>query len=101
MPPEAPPTPRAHRIAHALTAAFTPVLLEVEDDSARHAGHAGAAPGGETHFSVTVVSESFTGLSRIDRSRILHATLQAEFESGLHALSLKLSSPDEFASKKS
>lgn len=95
------PTTRASRITEALNVAFRPVALKVQDDSARHAGHGGAAPGGETHFSVAIVSEMFTGLSRVARSRIIHSALQSEFDTGLHALSLSLSSPDDMPSKKS
>ncbi len=91
---------RAGRIAARLTEAFQPIALKVQDDSVKHAGHAGAAPGGETHFTVTVVSERFSGLNRVDRSRIIHSALQTEFATGLHALSLNLSSPNEMPSKK-
>jgi len=70
-----------------------PETLEVVDDSARHAGHAGAAPGGETHYNVTIVSQAFDGLSRVQIQRTIHMVLADEFESGLHALSLKASAP--------
>jgi BolA protein len=69
--------------------------LEIQDDSARHSGHAGAAPGGETHFTVTIVSDAFSSLSRVARSRAVHAALKDEFEAGLHALSLRLCAPHE------
>jgi BolA protein len=69
------------------------------DDSARHAGHAGAAPGGETHFTLKIISERFSGLSRVARSRAVHETLGEEFQTGLHALSLELRSPGEAGSK--
>ena len=86
---------RIARMETVLTQSFSPTILRVEDDSARHAGHAGARDGGETHYSITIVSEKFTNLSRVDRSRIVHNVLTREFELGLHALSLKLRSPDE------
>jgi BolA protein len=92
---------RAARMKDLLNAAFAPLRLEVQDDSARHAGHAGAAPGGETHFTVRIVSESFAGLSRVERSRAVNHTLAVEFETGLHALSLELRSPAEVLSKNS
>jgi BolA protein len=76
---------------------FTPVLLQIEDDSARHAGHAGAAPGGETHYRVLMVSAAFSGMSRIARSRRVHAALGGEFAGGLHALTLSLRTPAEHA----
>jgi len=88
---------RADRIAALLTQHFPPTLLRVTDDSARHAGHAGASPGGETHYSVLLVAEAFAGLSRVDRSRAAHAVLEAEFASGLHALALTLRTPAEHA----
>jgi BolA protein len=70
-------------------------VLEVQDDSHLHAGHAGAAPGGETHYSVRLVSPAFAGLGRLARSRAVHATLADEFAGGLHALALKLQAPGE------
>ncbi|MBS0561610.1 MAG: BolA family transcriptional regulator [Proteobacteria bacterium] len=86
---------RAARIEASLAAAFSPAALSVTDDSARHAGHAGARPGGETHYSVLMVSEAFRGQSRVARSRAVHEALAAEFEGGLHALALRLLTPEE------
>ncbi len=86
---------RADRIRTALTAGFAPIRLEVVDDSQSHAGHAGAAPGGETHYNVLLVSESFTGMNRVARSRAVHAALDPEFRAGLHALALTLRAPAE------
>ena len=88
-------TDRQARMDATLRAAFTPLHLAIEDDSSRHAGHAGATPGGETHYTVTIVSEKFAGLSRVARSRAVHAALDAEFASGLHALALTLRAPGE------
>ena len=92
---------RAEQIRRALTSAFAPDILEVVDDSARHAGHAGSTAAGETHFKVSVVAEHFAGLSRVERSRQVHQVLASEFAGGLHALSLMLRSPDEINSQKS
>ena len=86
---------RAERMEGLLRAAFAPGFLVVEDESARHAGHAGARPGGETHYRVALVSASFEGSSRVERQRAVHAALRAEFATGLHALSLVLRTPDE------
>jgi len=80
-----------------LSAAFAPAEVTILDDSHRHAGHAGAAPGGETHYTIQVVSPVFAGQSRVARSRAVHAALAGEFGSGLHALSLKLLTPEEAA----
>lgn len=90
-------TPRASRIDAIIRRDFTPEALRITDDSARHAGHAGAAPGGETHYSVLVVSGAFHGLTRIARSRAVHAALAGELSCGLHALALTLRTPEEQA----
>lgn len=86
---------RAERIHATLAIAFPPAEVAVQDDSHRHAGHAGARPEGETHFSVVVVSPAFAGMTRVARSRAVHAALAAEFESGMHALALRLLTPEE------
>jgi BolA protein len=99
-------TRRIDRIEATLRAAFDPIVIEVVDDSHRHAGHAGAVahkPGaaatdGETHYSVFLVSASFSGKSRVERSRAVHATLANELAGGLHALALKLQTPEEHTS---
>jgi BolA protein len=78
-----------------LSAAFAPEALTVTDESARHAGHTGARPGGETHFDVRIVSAQFDGISRVERQRRIYAVLDAEFKRGLHALSLKALTPSE------
>ena len=88
---------RSERIRLALEAAFPAARVEVQDDSHHHAGHAGAAPEGETHFSVLAVSPAFAGMNRLARSRAVHAALAAEFGGGLHALSLRLLTPEEAA----
>lgn len=90
-------TSRADRIRTALEAAFAPAQVTVDDDSHRHAGHAGARPQGETHYTVAVISPAFAGQSRVARSRAVHAALAAEFADGLHALALRLATPEEAA----
>ena len=92
-------TDRADRIAATLTARFAPTFLRVTDDSARHAGHAGAAPGGQTHYTVQMVSAAFEGMPRLARSRAVHAALATEFAGGLHALALTLRTPAEQAAQ--
>lgn len=86
---------RRERILAKLTQAFTPEKLNVVDDSARHAGHAGASPEGETHFNVEIVAATFCGQSRVAMQRAVMDALQSEFESGLHALSIKARPPTE------
>jgi BolA protein len=88
-------TQRADRMRLTLEARFQPALLEITDDSASHAGHAGASPGGETHYSMHMVSAAFSGMSRVARSRAVHEALAGEFSTGLHALALRLQSPEE------
>tara|TARA_R100000501_G_C2539757_1_gene59029 strand:- start:78 stop:305 length:228 start_codon:yes stop_codon:yes gene_type:complete len=68
---------------------FSPTLLNVTDDSARHAGHAGAQPGGETHYNVEIESTAFAGKTRVEMQRAVNSALKEEFDSGLHALSIK------------
>ena len=87
--------PVANRLRDALQQRFLPERLEITDDSARHAGHAGAHPGGESHFTVTIVSSAFAGLSRVERQRQVHAALAQELAGPVHALSVKASAPGE------
>ncbi|HYZ64064.1 MAG TPA: BolA family protein [Acetobacteraceae bacterium] len=86
---------RAARIETVLRHQFAPTILEVVDDSAKHAGHSGARPEGETHYSVLVVSDRFAGLGRVARHRLVNEALAAEFGGGLHALALTLKAPGE------
>jgi BolA family transcriptional regulator, general stress-responsive regulator len=74
---------------------FAPARLDITDDSARHEGHAGARPGGETHFSVVIVSSAFAGLGRVARQRLVYETLAAELAGGVHALALTTLAPGE------
>ncbi|MEM9055718.1 MAG: BolA family protein [Pseudomonadota bacterium] len=83
---------RSQRIHDSLTEVFAPSALEVIDDSHKHAGHAGARPEGETHYTVKIVAPAFEGLSRVAVQRAVMDALKAEFETGLHALSIKASS---------
>ena len=70
-------------------------MLDVLDESSAHAGHAGSSPEGETHFRVRLVSDAFSGRSRVDRHRMVNQALHEEFAMGLHALALDLKTPDE------
>lgn len=86
---------RYQRIISLLTQELHPILLELRDDSARHAGHAGAAPGGQTHFNLVIRSEKFAGLSKVKRHQYIYRLLDQEFKSGLHALSISALTPEE------
>jgi BolA protein len=86
---------RAKRMETLLNAQFAPQSLLVEDQSAMHAGHAGARPGGQTHYRLMLVSQAFAGLSRVERQRLVYQSLREEFDTGLHALSLDLKTPEE------
>lgn len=98
------PISRADRIRAALTQSFAPSVLDVQDDSAHHAGHAGAQAGGQSHYSVLLVSTAFAGVNRVARSRAVHAALAAEFgpaeQGGMHALALTLRTPEEHGTVK-
>lgn len=74
-----------------ITQALKPDLLEIENESYKHSSGKGA----ESHFKVLVVAHQFTGLSRVQRQRVIHDLLADEMKNGIHALSLRLLSPDE------
>jgi BolA protein len=85
----------ADSIKTKLTTALSPSKMEIEDESHKHAGHAGWQPGGETHFRVRVTSDAFTGKSRVERHRLVHGALQEELATRVHALALELKAPDD------
>jgi BolA protein len=85
----------AETIRDKLTARFAPTRLVISDESHRHAGHAGARPGGETHFAVTIVASAFAGLNRVARQRLVYQTLADELGNRIHALSLTTLAADE------
>ena len=78
-----------------LTEAFTPRSLNVVDESHQHEGHAGARPGGQTHFRVYIVSEAFKGKTRIDRHRMINQVLADDLAAGVHALAIHATAPGE------
>ena len=82
------------RIVARLTA-LKPDLLDVVDESDRHAGHPGARDGGGTHYRIRVVSAQFERKSRVERHRLIYDLLTAEFADGLHALALVTKAPGE------
>jgi BolA protein len=75
--------------------AFAPESLCVEDESHRHEGHAGHRPGGEIHFRVNIVSQAFRGKSRLERHRMINATLAGELAGGVHALVIHATAPGD------
>lgn len=83
------------RIESKLQEAFSPTYLKVEDESHLHVGHAGHKPGGESHFHVTIISPVFQNLNRVHRHQRVYACLEEELKNGVHALSLKVLSPEE------
>lgn len=84
------------RIREKLAQALQPSTLEIVNDSSRHAGHMGDDGSGESHFRVTVVSGLFTGKNRVERQRMVYDLLAEELRGGIHALSLKAITPDEY-----
>lgn len=94
--------PVATIIRRKLTDALAPSRLEIEDDSARHAGHhheggVDGRPGGESHLNLHVVSAAFEGKGRVERQRMVNALLAEELAGPLHALSIRALAPDEDA----
>ena len=82
------------RIETILRRRFAPLHLEIRDDSARHAGHAGAAAGGG-HFDVVVVSAAFAGKPLLDRHRMVNDALREMIGREIHALGLRTLAPGE------
>ncbi|KAB7630411.1 MULTISPECIES: BolA family protein [Stenotrophomonas] len=83
---------RVERIRQALQQALDPELLEVKDDSHRHAGHEGARDG-RGHFKVHVVSAAFEGKLPLARHRAVYAALGTMMETDIHALSIRAETP--------
>lgn len=74
-------------------AALEPLSLEIEDESHRHAGHAGARQGG--HYKVSIVSRAFAGQNTVARHRLVHAAVGDLMQDGIHALSIRAAAPEE------
>lgn len=83
-------------IIHQRLAALLPNRLQVIDDSARHAGHAGAKGGGG-HYRLLIVSDAFAGLGRLARHRLVHAALGDLMHTRIHALSIQALTPAEYS----
>ncbi len=87
----------ASAIRARLTEALTPERLEIEDQSALHAGHAGARPEGESHFHLVIVARAFEGRSRVERQRMVFSALTDLMRTDIHALSIRALTPAEAA----
>ena len=88
-----PPASLHDELVQALTAQLTPTELELVDDSAAHAGHAGAGSG--SHFNLRITSARFTGLSRIARHRLVYDALRPWMAASVHALAIDARTPDQ------
>jgi BolA protein len=86
------PAAREQRLRRQLIARFSPLELAVEDESHRHAGHAGAA-GGASHFRIRIVAEAFRGISPVARHRLVYAALADMLTSEIHALAIEALPP--------
>lgn len=76
-------------------AALAPARIDLFDESAQHAGHAGAAPGGSTHWRLTIVSAAFEGKPTVARHRLVYQALGELMRHPIHALSINAKSPGE------
>jgi BolA protein len=88
-------TNRAEQIRAILKEAFHPTYLSIEDESRRHAGHAGAKEQGGGHFCIEIISDHFRGKSRIERHRIINRVLKDLFGPTIHALKIRARTPEE------
>ena len=86
---------RMGRIRAALERELAPTHLDIFDDSAKHAGHAGAREGG--HFRVRLVSEAFRGKNAIERHRLVFAAVAGLMKSDIHALNIDAKTPEEIS----
>lgn len=89
------PGPVEIEIRQRLEAEFSPRELIVSNDSAMHSGHSGDDGSGESHFSVTIVSDAFAGVSRLQRQRMVNGALGDLPGQRVHALAIKARAPGE------
>ncbi|MFZ6753652.1 BolA family protein [Undibacterium sp. Dicai25W] len=85
---------RFDQLKNRLTNALQPVVCELEDDSAAHAGHAGAASGG-SHYNLKIISHQFEGLNRISRHRLVYDAIGDMMHTDVHALAIVALAPSE------
>lgn len=87
----------AETIRDRLSDKLAPRRLSIDDDSHQHAGHAGARPGGQSHYRVEIVSDTFAGMTRVARHRLIYEILADLLADTVHALQLRALTPDEDA----
>ena len=87
--------PVAQQIAARLTTALAPSKLDVINDSAKHRGHMGDDGSGESHFTVVIESDAFTGKSRLERQRLVNRALGDLMTSQIHAMAIRATAPGE------
>lgn len=83
------------RMREKLMISLRPTRLDVVNESHLHAGHRSSPGTGESHFRVLIVSEAFSGKSRVERHRMVNDLLSDELKNGVHALAIKACAPDE------
>jgi len=86
---------RVDEIRRRLTEAFSPTQLIIEDQSHRHAGHAGARESGGGHFAVTIEAAAFAGRNALSRHKMVYAALAGMMPGEIHALSVRATAPGE------
>lgn len=91
----APSIPLVKEIENRLNSALSPTRLDISNDSAQHAGHMGDDGTGESHFSVTIEAPAFTGLSRVQRQRLVNQALADLLRDRIHALAIRATAPGE------
>jgi BolA protein len=87
--------PVAAEMLRRLNSALSPTRIKLVDDSEQHRGHGGYNPAGESHFTLTIESESFAGKNRVQRQRMIYAALGELMEHRVHALSIRAIAPGE------
>jgi BolA protein len=92
---DANPGPVTAELTRRLEAELAPLRIELRNDSDQHAGHAGHDGSGESHFSLTVVSHAFDGLSRVQRQRLVFRAVGDLMDAKVHALQIQAKAPDE------
>jgi BolA protein len=83
------------RMREKLMIALNPTRLDLVNESHLHAGHSASPGTGESHFRLLIVSDDFTGKSRVARHRIVNDVVQDELRDGVHALAIKALAPGE------